>query len=119
MRKLRVRGVNSTPLAVGMLLRHLLELSDKYYTAKNGLTEKSLAKGVHQSALHMKAAGLLSDSECDMVVRLCDSTVSSSALLHVETLQKWMHRETHIPSYEALNTFWDAIAPFVRACWVK
>ncbi len=119
MRKLKVRGANSTPLAVGMLLRHLLELSDKHYTAANGLTEKTLAKGVYQSALHMKAASSLSDSECDMVTRLCDSTISSSALLHVETLQKWMHRETHIPSYQALNTFWDAIAPFVRACWVK
>ena len=119
MRKLKVRGANSTPLAVGMLLRHLLELSDRHYTVANGLTEKALAKGVHQSALHMKAASILSDSECDMVTRLCDSTISSSALLHVETLQKWMHRETHIPSYQALNTFWDAIAPFVRACWVK
>lgn len=119
MRKLKVRGANATPLAVGMLLRHLIELSDAHYVALHTLPGKPLGKSVHQSALHMKSAGLLNLSQCDIVCRLADPGVSGSALLHIETLQKWMHRETHIPSYEALNIFWDAIAPFVRACWPR
>lgn len=118
-RKLKVRGANATPLAVGMLLRHLIELSDAHYAALHALPGKPLAKSVFQSAQHMKSAGLLDVSQCDIVCRLADPGISSSELLHIETLQKWMHRETHIPSYQALNIFWDAIAPFVRACWFK
>lgn len=118
-RKLKVRGNNGTPLAVGMLLRHLIELSDAHYVALHKLPGKPLGKSVFQSAQHMKSAALLDVSQCDIVCRLADPGVSNNALLHIETLQKWMHRETHIPSYQALNIFWDAIAPFVRACWVK
>lgn len=118
-RKLKVRGDNATPLAVGMLLRHLIELSDAHYVALNSLTGKPLGKSIFQSAQHMKSAQLLDVSQCDIVCRLADPGISNSELLHIETLQKWMHRETHIPSYQALNIFWDAIAPFVRACWVK
>lgn len=118
-RKLKVRGDNATPLGVGMLLRHLIELSDAYYVALHRLPGKPLGKSVFQSAQHMKSAGLLNVSQCDIVCRLGDPGISNSELLHIETLQKWMHRETHIPSYQALNVFWDAIAAFVRACWVK
>jgi hypothetical protein len=118
-RKLKVRGDNATPLAVGMLLRHLIELSNGHYVARHTLPGKLLGKSVFQSAQHMKAAGLLDESQCDIVCRLADPGISNSELLHIETLQKWMHRETHVPSYQALNIFWDAIAPFVRACWAK
>ena len=118
-RKLKVRGNNATPLAVGMLLRHLIELSDAHYVELHTLPGKPLGKSVFQSAQHMKSAGLLDVSQCDIVSRLADPGISNNELLHIETLQKWMHRETHIPSYQALNIFWDAIAPFVRACWLK
>ncbi len=118
-RKLKVRGDNATPLAVGMLLRHLIELSDAHYVALHKLPGKPLGKSVFQSTQHMKSAGLLNVSQYDIVCRLADPGISNNELLHIETLQKWMHRETHIPSYQALNIFWDAIAPFVRACWVK
>ncbi len=118
-RKLKVRADRATPLAVGMLLRHLIELSDAHYVAIHTLPGKPLGKSIFQSAQHMKSAGLLSVSECDIICRLADPGISNSELLHIETLQKWMHRETHIPSYQALNIFWDAIAPFVRACWFR
>ena len=118
-RKLKVRGDNSTPLAVGMLLRHLIELSDGHYVTIHQLPGKPLGKSIFQSAQHMKSAQLLDVSQCDIVCRLADPGIKDNELLHIETLQKWMHRETHIPSYQALNIFWDAIAPFVRACWVK
>lgn len=118
-RKLKVRADKATPLAVGMLLRHLIELSATHYAALHALPEKPLGKSIFQSAQHMRSINLLSESERDIICRLADPGRSNNELLHIETLQKWMHRETHIPSYQALNIFWDAIAPFVRACWVR
>ena len=119
-RMLAVKGDKSTPLAVAMLLRHLIEISDEHYRSKKSLPAKNgLGKNVLASAAHMKACGTLTVSECDMVSRLADPGASATTLLHVETLQKMMHRDTHTPSYQVLNTFWDNIAPFVRTCWTS
>lgn len=117
-RMLAVRGDKATPVAVGMLLRHLIEISDeRYRTEKNPGDKGKLGKNVLASAAHMKDSGTLTVSECDIVSRLANPGTSAADLLHIETLQKMMHRDTHMPSYQLLNTFWDHIAPFIRACW--
>lgn len=119
-RMLAVKGDKSTPLAVAMLLRHLIEISDEHYRSKKSLPAKNgLGRNVLASAAHMKDCGTLTVSECDMVSRLADPGGSATTLLHVETLQKMMHRDTHTPSYQVLNTFWDNIGPFVRTCWTS
>jgi ParB-like nuclease domain len=120
-RTLTVKGDKSAPIAVGMLLRHLIEISDEYYREQHSLGIKSggLGKSVHSSAAHMKDSQRLTVAECDMVSRLANPGTSSTDLLHIETLQKMMHRGTHLPTYQLLNTFWDHMAPFIRACWVR
>jgi ParB-like nuclease domain len=119
-RMLAVKGDKATPLAVSMLLRHLIEISDEHYRTEKKLGDNGkLGKNVFASATHMRDGGKLSVSECDMASRLANPGASAAALLHIETLQKMMHRDTHTPSYQLLNTFWDNIAPFIRACWVK
>lgn len=116
--ELRKLDVRETPLAVAMLLRALIEISDEHYRRVHGRTDlNKLAKNVLASATHMRDSSRLTTGAFDMVSRL--SQPGGADLLHVETLQKILHRDTHIPSYQVVNTFWDNIAPFVRACWAN
>lgn len=116
--EMRALDVKKTPLATAMLMRHLIELSDEHYRKRFRLGDKgSLAKNVTASATDMLSRARLDRSECDITCRL--GSTSSKDLLQIETLQKVMHRSTHHPTYQLINTFWDNIAPFVRACWAK
>jgi ParB-like nuclease domain len=116
--EIRALDVKKTPLATSMLLRHLIELSDEHYRKRFRLGDKgTLAKNVSASATDMLNRTRLDKSECDIACRL--GSTSSKDLLQIEMLQKVMHRTTHHPTYQLINTFWDNIAPFVRACWAK
>jgi hypothetical protein len=121
--EIRALNVKSNPMACAMLLRGLIELSSNYYHARNlpplppGSKSIPLGKSVLQAATHMESLGVLSTSEFDIVRRLSDPSVAASELLHIETLQKVMHRDTHHTTYQFVNTLWDNVAPFVRACW--
>ena len=114
MRKLDVRD---TTLAVAMLLRHLIEASDEHYRKRYRIGDQGLAKNVLASANRMFSKGELDKNQFDIVNRLAAST--SKELLHIEALQKMMHRDTHLPDYQVINTFWDNIGDFVRKCWLK
>jgi hypothetical protein len=117
--ELRILSVKETPLAVAGLLRQLIEISDEHYRKKHHRVDATkLAKNVLNSATHMRDSGVLETAQFDAVSRLA-TTGGPSELLHIETLQKIMHRETHTPSYQVLNVFWNWIEDFVRACWVK
>jgi len=116
--EIRKLDVKENPLAVAMLLRGLIELSDKFYRTTHGLLDKNgLAKNVTISANHMFANGILTSSELDIVTRCSGVANLQDNILHIESLQKIMHRETHHPNYQLVNTLWDNIAPFVKACW--
>ncbi|MBS1204596.1 MAG: hypothetical protein H6R25_1495 [Proteobacteria bacterium] len=113
--ELRQLDVKKTTLAVAFLLRALLELSDKEYRRMHNLTDrKSLAKNIAFSAEHMFENGLITDSEHHVILTY---TRGEQGVLHIETLQKLIHRETHHPDYISLNVFWTNIGCFVRACW--
>ena len=56
----------------------------------------------------------ISASEEDMVKRLCNP---SGAMIEIETLQKMVHRNTHNLDRQFVNTLWDNIGCFVKACW--
>jgi hypothetical protein len=115
--EIRKLDVKETSLAAAMLLRGFLELSDGYYRARQSLPDASkLGKNVLASATHMRDSGKISISEFDIVRRLAAADAKDE-LLHIETLQKVMHRDTHHPNYQLVNTVWDNLAPFVRACW--
>lgn len=116
--EIRALDVKKTSLATAMLMRHLIELSDEHYRRRFRLGDKgTLAKNVSGSATDMLSRARLEKSEYDITCRL--GSTSSKDLLQIEMLQKVMHRSTHHPSYQLVNTFWDNIAPFVRACWAK
>ncbi|ELQ9311819.1 ParB N-terminal domain-containing protein [Serratia marcescens] len=113
--ELRQLDVKKTTLAVTFLLRALLELSEKEYRGLNKLKDKSsLSKNIATCADHMLAKGLIDDSEHNVIMSY---TRGEQGALHIETLQKLIHRDTHHPDYITINTFWDNIGCFVRACW--
>ncbi len=115
--EIRKLDVKETSLAAAMLLRGFLELSDGYYRANQSLPDVGkLGKNVLASATHMRDSEKISISEFDIVKRLAVPDARDE-LLHIETLQKVMHRDTHHPNYQLVNTVWDNLAPFVRACW--
>ena len=116
--ELRLLSVKETPLAVAGLLRHLIELSDEHYRKKHRLPDKTyLHKNVLASATHMRDSDRLNKAQFDVVSRFASG--GANTLLHIETLQKIMHRDTHFPTYQLLNALWDSIAEFVRACWLN
>lgn len=113
--ELRQLDVKKTTLATAFLLRALLELSDKEYRKINNLKDRQgLAKNIAYSADHMLQYKLISDSEHHIISAY---TRGEQGTVHIETLQKLIHRETHHPDYISMNVFWDNIGCFVRACW--
>lgn len=113
--ELRGLDLSKFPLAATMLMRALIEASDSYYRTKNSLPDqKKLAENIKKSAQHMLANGKLTASEEDMVKRLCHT---NGAMVEIEALQKMVHRSTHNLSRQFVNTLWDNIGCFVRACW--
>lgn len=116
--EIRKLSVKDNPIAVAMLLRGLIELSDKFYRTQNTLADTGkLGKNITASANHMQQNGRINASELDAITRFSGVANVHDNLLHVESLQKIMHRETHNPNYQLVNTLWDNIAPFVRTCW--
>lgn len=113
--ELRKLNPHDTPLATTMLLRALLELSNEYYRGQHSLSAIShLHQSVANSADHMLNAGLLVQPEHDLVMSY---TRSATSMLHIKTIQAYIHRTTHHPNGQALNTIWDEIGCFLRACW--
>jgi hypothetical protein len=113
--ELRALDLSKFPLAATMLARALIELSDQHYRTTNALPDQGpLAKNIKKSAQHMLANGKLNASEEDMVKRLCNP---SGAMIEIESLQKMIHRHTHNLDRQFVNTLWDNIGCFVRACW--
>lgn len=110
-------NVKNTPLAVCLLLRGLIELSANQFVTVHSLKDhQKLAKNVASTAEAMLGQGLINDSQLDIIKRYCNSD-PNQGLLHIETLQKYVHRDTHQPNYQILNTFWDEFGCYVRACW--
>lgn len=117
LRNLTLKGAKGTPIAATFLLRGLIEVSDSYYRKKHRLADKQkLALNIRSSSDHMRQAGKIDGSEHDIISRYINS---NDTLLHIENLQKMMHRTTHLPDYHRLNTIWDEFGCFVRACWVS
>lgn len=117
--ELRKIDVKLYPTATAMLLRALIEISDNFYRDKHSIilpNQESLGKKIIKSAEHMKDAGVLNKDEIDIVKRLC-SHQNELTLIHIEALQKIIHKDTHNPDYRQLNTFWDNFGVFVRTCW--
>ncbi len=112
--------VKKTPTAAFMLMRALIELSDNYYRQYKNIPDKNkLAKNVLASATSMLSSQVLNQSQFDLIQAYSNTDKNQIGIFNIDTLQKFIHRETHIPNYQTLNTFWDEISVFVRACWIK
>ena len=107
--------MEDTPFAAAFLLRVLVELSDRRYRTKNAIADtQKLFKNIKACAQHMHGRSMLSDEELDITLRVVNDVKS---LFQIETLQKMVHKDTHHLDKQFVNTLWDNIAPFVRACW--
>lgn len=115
-RLMRELDVQKQALAVAMLLRHLTESSEEAYRSNNSLPDvKGLAANVKRTAERFLSQGRLTKDEHDVVIRMCDAKALD--LVSVDTLQKIMHRRTHLPNGRTINSMWEQLAPFIRACW--
>lgn len=117
--ELRRVDPKNTPIACAMLLRYLLELSNEYYRRQNGLRisqQDSLHRSIANSSEHMKTANRIDPAEHDLILRY---TRDEESMLHVKTLQAYIHKPNFHPNAQAMNTFWDEIGSFVRACWAE
>ena len=113
--ELRKLNPYDTPLSTAMLLRALLELSNDYYRGKKSLKKMDgLHKSMATTADHMHKAELLTKQQHDLVMRY---TRTEESMLHVKTVQSYLHKDNFHPNAQALNTFWDEIGCFVAACW--
>jgi hypothetical protein len=114
--ELRQLDPNATPMAVALLFRVLLELSDGAYRAVHQMKQAdSLPKSIASSADKMLNDGLLSKAEHQVIETY---TRGEQTILHVKTIQKFLHDDTSHPNGQGLNTMWDSIGCFVKACWL-
>ena len=113
--ELRYIDLSKFPIAATMLMRALMEVSDLHYRTQNQLQDQQkLANNIKISAAHMRARGKLSEPEKDMIDILCNK---GGAMIEIATLQKMIHKPTHNLNRQFVNTLWDNIGCFVRACW--
>ncbi|MCE1239764.1 MAG: ParB/Srx family N-terminal domain-containing protein [Azonexaceae bacterium] len=112
--ELRKLNPKDTPLAVAMLMRSLIELSNNYYRERHSLRKNDLHLSVANSADHMKTSGLLTAEQHETIMRY---TRGHQGILHIKTLHHYVHRTDAHPDAQSLNTTWDELRSFVVACW--
>lgn len=117
LRRLKTGGSTGTPIAVAMLLRALIEISTNKYREEFELKpEQDFHRQVAQAADHMLKSGFIKSEQHSAIIRM---SRESESILHVKTLQKYVHSEAFHPSSDIINTLWDQISCYVSACWVK
>ena len=117
LREIDLLKVHDNPLSISFLLRLLIELSDKYYR-RNKINDKDkLAKNVNASVDSMLNKELLTSSEAELIKAYTNTNRDDIDIFNIDTLQKYLHRDSHLPTPQILNTFWDEICCFINACW--
>ncbi|AFI89924.1 hypothetical protein EXT68_03750 [Pectobacterium parmentieri] len=105
-------------LAVTMLLRGLVELSVGYHRKNNNMKDLTkLADNMQSSADSMYQANKIDRSQLDLIKAYTNTSRTDVGILNIDTLQKYLHRETHMPNKQTIHTFWDEICFFVKLCW--
>lgn len=115
LRKLKTGGSTGTPIAIAMLLRALVELSTNRYRDVFGVRlDQDFHRQVAYVADHMKSNAFIGDDQHALLIRM---TRESESMLHVKTLQKYVHSDAFHPTADILNSLWDQISFYVGACW--
>jgi hypothetical protein len=113
--ELKKLNVQQTPIAVSILLRALIELSEIHYRNENGLSNKgALHKNIAAAAEYMAKQGEITEDQKEVIIR---RTREESGILNVTTLQKYVHSTAFHPSYQIINTLWDEIGICIKKCW--
>ncbi|MBP7467065.1 MAG: hypothetical protein KA733_00430 [Thauera sp.] len=113
--ELRGLKVKETPLAVAMVFRTLIELSEDHYRTQHGIPDaETFVKRIARAADHMRKAGTLSDGQHQVVIR---RSREDGGILHATTLHKYVHSADFHPTFQTLNSLWDELGCFVAACW--
>lgn len=114
----QIKDIRDCPLTVAFLLRALIELSELYYRNVNDLKDKGkLADNISAICDSMQTKNTLNQSQASLVKAYTVTTRAGVSIFNIDTLQKYIHRESHLPSSTTIITFWDELCPFVRACW--
>jgi hypothetical protein len=114
----QIKDVRESTLTVAFLIRAMIELSEKQFRTANSLQDKNvLADNIAAACDAMLNKSLLNRSQVDLVKSYTVTKRSEVGIFTVDTLQKYLHRETHKPTAQTINTFWDELHPFVHACW--
>jgi len=110
--------VDSTPIAVAMLFRALLEHSILYYIKKNDLKPKKeeFVPRIRAVITHMQTNKIISEDEVQLIGKY---TNEKNSMLHASTLHSYVHSSAFHPDKQTLNTFWDETSPFLAACWAE
>jgi len=107
--------VRKTPIAVALLLRALIELSERRYREVQGLPHNNgLRQNIAAAARHMEEQSKITGDQKELIIR---KTHQEGDILNVTTLQKYVHSPDFHPSYQVLNILWDEIGFFVQECW--
>lgn len=105
-----------TPIAVAALFRMLLEFSTNHYmrTHRGVKRENKTHLQIAAVAEHMAEKGMLNAAELKVVLR---RTRENEGLMNYETLGAYMHSDKAHPHAQGLNTLWDEVDAYVKACW--
>ncbi|EQB40620.1 hypothetical protein M947_02095 [Sulfurimonas hongkongensis] len=108
--------VDSTPIAVAMLYRALVEHSILYYINKHNLKPKKaeFVPRIRSVITHMNDNNVISEDLFELIGRY---TNDDSSMLHARTLHAYVHSDVFHPDKQVLNNFWDQTSPFLVACW--
>ena len=115
LRKLRL---DTTPNAVGVLLRVFIELSVDAYIKRKGLSIEQrapLRRKLSEVKNHLLIENRITEQEAIPVERAAakDSFLSPS----VTVLHSWIHNPNMNPVGADLRTHWDNLQPFMMAVW--
>lgn len=115
LRRLKTGGSTGTPIAVAMLLRALIETSTNRYRDVYGVkADQDFTRQVAIIADHMRSNSRITVDQHTLINRMTRDTES---MLHVKTLQKYVHSDAFHPTADVLNSLWDQISFFLRECW--
>lgn len=114
----QIKDVRQSPLTTAFLIRALIELSERRYRSKNGLSDKNkLADNIASASDSMLMKKYLTQNQVQLIKAYTVTRAHEIGVFNVDILQKYLHRETHLPTAQTINTFWDELNVFILACW--
>lgn len=110
-------NVKEAPIAAGILIRLILELSLNSYAERHSIPyykdDEKLHKRISKVADKMNELGAIDKKKLDLLNKMNNS----SQFISANTLNAWVHDSTSIPEPREVCIFWDNIYFFLVECW--